>query len=274
VSQFVDRLLVQLSDPSQLVQLLAPAADSGHARLRTLLGAAFTLDSTIIHDVLSVEVVSAELESPVFPLRRSLGTWTRTIPSYERTDVLYERPDLQSPIWADVAATVGLTLVVEVDPFEVASIVTRDIAGFNSLADFASRFQFIDADAFMAQLGVKTFEELKERYQYLLAEVRLKPQPAFNPADATNQRRASLGVAVLIRDTLDVAACLREAKLVRATMQRSMVSQANGALGEARTPFAPLLVFPEAAIVAPFTADALQRFFAAEGVLALFVTPA
>jgi hypothetical protein len=275
LSAFADRLLVQLSDAAQLVQLIAPTADATHTRLRTLLDASFTFESATIHDVQNVRILGKEIERPVFALRRTQGTWTRTQPGYDRTDVLHERSDFRSPVWVDLAAAIGLTLVLEVDRGEVASIIDREIANFTSLNDFSSRFQFIDLGAFMTELGVATFEELKERYRYLLAEFRLKAPPAFNPADPGNQRRFTFGLAVLIRDSLDVVAALREAKFARTIMERALTVQPLGDIADVRTPYAPLLLFPESTLAgSSFDANTLRQFFAAEGILALFVTPA
>jgi hypothetical protein len=274
MSEFSDRLVLQLSDPAQLVQLLAPAADTAHTRLRTLLDAAFTMDFATLHDIRDIQVLSTEFERPIFPLKRVTGTWTQTTPAYERTDVRYEGPDFQAPVWVDIAAAVALTLVLEVDLGAVASIMTREIANFNSLDEFRARFQFIDINAFMAQLGLSTFEELQERYHYLLTEIHLQPPPAFNPADPANQHRFTLGLAVFIRDLIDVTTVLREAKLAQVTMERALTFRQTVDVAEVRTPYAPLLVFPENALSGrPFTADALQGFFAREHILTLFVTP-
>lgn len=277
MSAFADRLLLQLSDPAQLVQLLDPAADPTHARLKALIDAAYSFESATIHDVQNVQVRASELQRPIFPRRRTHGTWTRTQPSYERTDTLSERAGDQPPVWIDIAATVTLTLVLEVDRAEVASIVDREIARFATPADFRARFQFIDLPAYMAELGVATFDEMRDRYHHLLAEFRLKPVPVFNPADPANLRQLTLGLALLFRESIDVVAALRDAKLARETMERSLAYGAGSAndIAEARTPFAPLVVFPQSAVGGPpLTADALQSLFAGERILALFVTPA
>ena len=57
-------------------------------------------------------------------------------------------------------------------------------------------------------------------------------------------------------------------------MERALTFRQTVDVAEVRTPYAPLLVFPENALSGrPFTADALQGFFAKEHILTLFVTP-
>jgi hypothetical protein len=275
MSQFLDRLLLQLSTPANLVQLLDPPADANHTRLRGLLDATFEFDFATIHEVRDVHVIGTELERPIAPLRRTIGTWTQTTPSYSRTDVRYERAESDGPIWLDLVATLGLTLLLEVDSGALASVVSREIEGFNTLAEFQARFKFIDLNAFMAQVGVATFEELRARHRYVLSDIQLQQPPPFNPADAGNLHSFTLGVAMLARDTLDVGAGLRDAKTARNTMETALAFTAGNDVARARTPFAPIVIFPDAAVAGPpLTAAAVQQVFAAEHVLALFVTPA
>src|SRR5205807_1848233 len=93
MSHFVDQLLLQLSDKAQLVQLLAPATDTNHTRLLTLLNAAYNFQFAIIHDVRNTTVQQVELQKLLLTTHRTQGTWTQTIPNYMRTDVFYESSD-------------------------------------------------------------------------------------------------------------------------------------------------------------------------------------
>ena len=275
MSLFTDRLLLQLGDPAQLTELLAPAADATRARLRALLAAVYDFPFASIHDVQDIEVHRREIERPIFPLSHTSGTWTRTTPSYTRTDVALQELNGGEPTWLDIAAEVGMTLVLDVDPGQVASIITREITGFNTLDEFRARFRFIDLDAFMARHGIATVQELRDAYHYLLTEVQLRAPGPFNPNDPANRHRFALSVAVLIRESIDVAAALRAAKLTRAVVERTVTYRRETGGAEVRTPYAPVVVFPDAALAGlPFTGDALRTFFATEGIVALFLTPA
>jgi hypothetical protein len=275
MSEFVDRLLVQLSDSPRLLELVVPPSDAGHSRVRALLDAAYDLAFATIHEVRDVRVVAKELQWPLFAPVRMSGTWTQTIPNYGRTDVAYERSGELPPVWVDMSAHLEVVLVMDLDMAQVESILTRSIDDFNTLDEFRSRFRFIDLNAFMAKHGLTTVEELKAAYAYLLTEVRLHAPGPFDPANPANQYRYSLNVAILIRDVLDVAAALRDAKFARGAIERGLVYRREVGVTEVRTPYAPIVIFPQATLTGtPFGAGALQALFSAERVLAVFMTPA
>jgi len=271
MSGFVDQQMVRLRDPSQLASLVDPPADVNHDGLRTLLGAMYTMEFATIRGVSDVHVRQTEFQRPVFPPRRTTGTWFQTAPPYVRTDLALERHDPLSPVWVDIAAEIDLVLLLEIDPGGMESLVTREITDVTSLDDFRSRFRFLDLDAFMQEHGITTVEELRAAFQYLLVEIQLRVPGVFDPNDPANRHRYELRLAILIREVIDVASALREAKLARTAMERSTVMKdPDGA--EVRTPYAPVLLLPAAAVPgAPLTQGALESFFAVEGIRALFV---
>ncbi|WP_460060553.1 hypothetical protein [Streptomyces sp. YKOK-I1] len=272
MSEFVDQQMVRLSDPSHLASLVDPPGDTQHGRVRALLNAVYAMEFATIHGVSEMKVRQTEFQRPVFPPRRTAGTWFQSVPPYTRTDVALERHDPTAPVWVDLAAELGLTLLLDIDVGGVQSFLTREITDFASLDDFRSRFRFIDLDAFMAEHGITTVEELREAFHYLITEVRLRFPGPFDPNDPANSHRYDLKLAILIRDTVDVAAALRDAKLARTAMERAIVPQPRSDETEVRTPYAPVVVFPVSAVPGPpLTQDVLESFFASEGVLTLFV---
>jgi hypothetical protein len=273
MSAFVDTVMLELSDPTKLRELVAPAADPTHRRVRQLFATVYALPFAVLHDVVEVDVLDSDFQRPLFPPRRLAGTWTQTTPSYSRTDVLYEGLDGLAPEWVDLSARLALTVVLEVDAGEVESVRLHDLGAFSSLAEFRARFRFFDLDAFMAEHGITTVEELKRAYRYLLGEIKLKAVPQFDPDDPVNQHRFELNLAVLIRDAVDVAGCLRDARLAREAVERTVPYRREVGDTEVQTPYAPVLVLPEAAVAATgSTVGALETFFAAQEVLAVFVT--
>lgn len=274
MSDYADRVMLSLSDPVNLRELVSPATDGTHQRVRLLFATVYQLPFAAVHDVISVEVLDTEFQSPLFSRRRLAGTWTQTSPSYTRTDVLYEGLDVRAPVWVDLSARLALTVVLEVDPGEVESIRLRDLGEFSTLEEFRAKFRFFDLDAFMAEHGIATVAELKRAYRYLLGEIQLKAVPAFDPQDPAHRRRFELNLAVLIRDEIDVVACLRDARRAREAAERAVPYRREVAEGEVQTPYAPVLVLPAAAAPAAGADQAaLERFFAAQEVLAVFVTP-
>jgi hypothetical protein len=272
MSDFVDQQMVRLSDPAQLTALVDPPGDVNHARVRALLNAVYTMEFATIRGVSDVQVQQAEFQRPVFPPRRIAGTWLQTGPPYIRTDLALERHDPTDPVWLDMTAEIGLTLLLDIDAGNVQSILTHEITGVTSLIDFRNRFRFFDLDAFMAKHGITTVEELRESFHYLLTEIELRAPGPFDPNDPANRHRYELKLAILIRDAVDVASALREAKLARTAMERALVTHTQQDEAKMRTPYAPVLLLPVAAVPGPpLTQAALESFFAAEGVLTLFV---
>ena len=197
-----------------------------------------------IRDVRRVDVVGSEMERPLFAPQRTFGSWTQTLPSQARTDVALDALDESAPEWLDVAVELQLTLLMEVDPGEIDTLRTTPIEDFTSLADFRSRFRYFDLDAFMEENGIATVAELRRAYHHLLAEIKLKPTPPFDANDPDNVKGLPLRVAVLVRDTVDVAGALRDAKRVRKLLERTVAWTPTSEAGEATAPFAPIVVFP------------------------------
>jgi hypothetical protein len=235
----------------------------------------YDFEFATIHDVRNAHVLQTESERLLLATHLTRGTWTQTIPSYTRTDVLYDRSDTLEPFWLDIFAELGLTLLLEVDTGELESVVTNAIENFKTLAEFQAHFLFFDLNAFMAEHGITTVDELREYAQYLLAEIRLRAPPVFDPNDPANLHSYTLDLAVFIRENIDVAGVLHDVKLARVVAERTQSHRNEFEGNEILVPYAPIVIFPEAALAnMPFNANALQTFFATQGVLALFLTPA
>ena len=274
MSTFVDKTMISLSDPAKLRELVDPAADTTHQRVRQLFAVVYALPFAAVHDIVHVDVLMSDFQRPLFSPQTLAGTWTQTIPSYVRTDVMYEGLAGLSPDWLDLAARLALTVVLQIDPGEVESILMADIGEFASLAEFEAKFRYFDLAGFMAEHDITTVDELKRAYRYLLGEVKLAAPPAFDPADPSNQRRFELDLAILIRDGIDVADCLRDARLVRELAERTVPYRREVGEAEVQTPLAPVLLLPGDAVAATgFTEAELAAFFAAQDVLAVFTGP-
>ena len=273
MSQFVDQVLLSLGDEAEFKDFVDPDDDAEHDRILALMRAMYDTPYARIHEVRDVTVASLERSRPLFSPRDNRGTWTQTTPSYARSDVHWHDTDRTAPLWVDIAADLSVTVVLEIDAGEVESIIVREIERIASLADFRSRFRFLDLDAFLEEHDISTVADLRARFKYLLTEVRLRQSPPFDPDDPANQRRYELSTVVLIRDTLDVSEALRAAKLARAVLKSSAAyrEQAEADM-EVTSPYAPVVVFPAELLGdPPFDETGVRDFFAAEDVLAVFV---
>jgi hypothetical protein len=271
----VDATLLRLADPAVLKDLVFPADDAGHTRIRALFAEVLALPYAAVHDVLAVDVSNVECEVPLFPVRVVTGNWTQTLPANSRTEVQYEAVDGAALCWVEVTAELSVTAVLAIDPGDVESVQFSDLGAFATLDEFRAKFRYFDLDAFMAEHGLHTVEDLRRAFAYLRGEVKLRPVATFDPQDPANQRRYRFRLAVLVRDQVDVAAALRDVRTVLAAAERTVPYRRDvDDAAEARAPWAPLLVF-SAAGVPPGgpTQDQLTQFFASQRVLAIFQTP-
>jgi hypothetical protein len=266
MTRFADEMMLKLRDPASLETLVAPQA-------RALFSAAYDLPFATVQDVKDVKVERTEFQLPLFGLRRTSGVWTQTIPAHTRTDVVHERPE-RAPQWIDVLADLTLVLLLDVDPAGATSFQLGEPGDFATIQEFKDLYPFLDLDPFLAEHHITTVAELKEAFNYLRAEIALAPHPPFDPDDPVNEHRFELHLAILLRDAIDLAGALRDAKLVRAVAERT-ISFRPTAVGaaEVRTPYAPVVIFPADALAAtPFDETKVTAFFASERVLALFTT--
>lgn len=235
MSLFIDQILLQLSDQAQLIQLLSPTADTPHTRLLTLLNTMYNLQFAIVHEVRNIAISQVEFQRLLLTTHEQRGTWTQSSPNHMHTDVVYEGSDKLEPLWLDIAAKVELKLLMEVDRGEVQSIHTQPLDKVT---------------------------------------IQGKQPPPFDPNDPANLYNYTLNVAILIRDTIDVAATLHDVKLASTVSERIVSYSKEVDVAEVLAPYASIVIFPQAALNGlPLKPDALQSFFAHEGVLALFMTP-
>ena len=177
---------------------------------------------------------------------RSTSRWQQHQPSFQLADLRGTFSRAGARCWADLYATVRLDLVAEVDPGGIESAVTSSIGNITSLADFQSRFRFLDLDDFLARMRISTVEELRESAEYVLTEVRLRQLPPFDPTDPANTRSVTLDVAVAVLDERDLAAAPAGGPAAAGGRRAADPGRADPVLGPARHPFALAVVLPPA----------------------------
>ncbi|ATL67462.1 hypothetical protein [Nocardia terpenica] len=272
MSQLVDTTLLRLATTAGIHDLVFPASDTGRTRIRTLLSAVYQLPYAAVHDVTAVDVLDTACARPLFPLVRRTGNWTQTMPGHIRTDVDLVGSDGAAPHWIDITADLSATVVLEMDPGELASLRVGDLGDFATLDEFRAKFHYFDLDAFLRDHHLSTVDDLRRAFRYLLAEVRLKPAPAFDPTDPANTRRLPVRIAVLIRDAIDVTGALRDVRQVLGALDPVVDEHTDADFAEVVAPLAPAVVFPAAAVAGSgLTQDQLTAFFASQNVLAVFV---
>jgi hypothetical protein len=271
---YVDRMMMVLRDPAELVELVSPAADTQGRLIKSLLSAAYDFPSAVVRTVTEVTVLSFTCQRPVFAPVSTTGTWVATTPAYARTDVGYEISDLTQPQWLDVAAELSVSTELEVDGGALDSVRVGGIGDFTTLDEFRAKFRYFDLEAFMAAHHLSTVDDLRRAFSYVRAEIQLKTPPAFEPGDPANQRRFPLRLAILLREVVDLSAVLRDARLTVRSANRALIGPSTVHEGQSRGVLVPVVVFPDAALPPTgFSQAQLTEFFAAQDVVALLRTP-
>jgi hypothetical protein len=266
MSAFVDALLVRLSTHEGLQDLIAPADDTGQLRLRALFAQVYDLPFAAVHS-LRADVAGIGCQRPLFLTERRGGSWLQNVPTQHSGDFKLEGSHLRQPLWIDVFAELLVTAELLVDGGELASVRIADLGGFDTVEEFRALVPDIDVDAFFARHGISTVEELRQRFRFTDAAMRFAPAPSADPQNLTSQQ-FPLTLALLIRDTIDLAAVLRDVQLVRLAAE-----QVGGypvqPLAERRTANAHAVVFPAVAGNG-LDQEQVKDFLASQHVLASF----
>jgi hypothetical protein len=265
-----DRALLRLSDPARLGALLS-AGDPDRLRVRTMLAATYDLAAVRIEAVRDVEVASVELAHPLFPVSRRSGVWTQLVPAYTRSELTLDVPVPTDPVWVDLLVRLTVTVVTEVDPAGAEAVLARAFDDFDSLDEFRERFSFFDLDGFLAAHRISTVAELRDAFDYLVADVQLRRPTEFDPADPANTQRLGVTLAAVAVEPLDLAAGLRAARLVRTAAGSLTGTAPAGGPIEATAPYATAVLFPAAGGDTPTPAE-IEQLYARDGVVSLFLT--
>lgn len=272
MATFRDRALLQLSDAAALGALLLPVGDADGERVRTMLAATYDLSAVRIDQVSAAQVGEIALQRPLFPAGRLDGTWSQTVPSYTRTELSLAVPVPADPVWVDVLARIDVTVVTEVDPAGAESVLSRGFDDFATLDEFRARFAFFDLDAFLAEHHISTVEELREAFDYVVTEVRLRTPPTFDPGDPANTHTLPVTLAAVVVDPLDVAAGLRATRLVREAARGSIGPTPATVPAEPTEAYATAVVLAQNGVDDELTAANVEQLCAAEGIVSLFLS--
>ncbi len=271
---FIDQALLQLHEGAALTTLLKGPGPAPYPHLERLIASVYSSEGATLHSVTDVTVASTTPALLVAGRDRIVGSIVTTQPGYVVNDLRADLTRSGAGPWADLMASVDLHAVVATDSGGVASAVTKAIENITSLDDFASRFRYLDLPAYLAAHRITTVEQLRESAEYILAEVRLRPPPPFDPADPAHLHSVRIELAVVLMDSLDLTAGLRAAHLLRLAGAQGTPGSPDPVLGPAGAPFAVAVVFPASALgpnqPGPAAVDAL---YARTNVLPLFANP-
>jgi hypothetical protein len=269
MSAFSDALMVKCLDANAIDELLVPQSDTARDRVRSLLGSVYELPYLDIESVEGVDVLGREFQVPLPEPQQIQGTLERIGPSPERAVASFTAmPRTQS--WAAMELDTRVTVKLSVNTGALESILAVDLSDVSSLADFESRFDYIDMPRFMASAGVATLDQLKARFPHQF-ELSYAEPPVFDPSDPDVERTFRLAVSVLFMADVQLTEALQEAKACRraAEAARPHAAEADGASVLAASAW--MVVFPAtASLPTGLTQADVEALFAAEGMVAAF----
>jgi hypothetical protein len=268
---FGDRALRKLSDPATLGGLLLPSGDDD-GRVRTMLGATYDLTAARIDRVVGVRVRNVALERPLFPVGRHDGAWSQLVPTYTRTEVTLAVPAPADPLWVDLLAGVDVTVVAEVDPCGAEAVLSSAFDDFATLDDFRARFAFFGLDAFLAEHHIGTVEELRDALDHVVTEIQLRTPTTFDPDDPANTHTLPVTLAAVIVDPFGLTAGLRATRLVREAAKGSTGKAPTCIPTEATAAYATAVVAAADTLPDGLAAADVERLYANEGVITLFLS--
>ncbi|WP_216698688.1 hypothetical protein [Arthrobacter sp. H41] len=205
---------------------------------------------------------------------RMTGTWTVTQPAPEFGDLRGEVTRTGFGLWAHLMARVMVTAVLQSDGAGIDTVAIGTIEDITSFADFESRFRYIDMDEFLETHRITTLDQLRQSGPYLLADIRLKELPPFDPQDAANAIDVAIDIAIVIQDELDLTAGLVAARQLWNVGAGEPPGVSSAVLGPTSRPFAVAVAFPSSVLGAGQpTAAAIDSLYAAAKVLPLFANP-
>lgn len=275
MSPRADILLLKLRQPGALLALLDPPGDANRTTLRQLAQAVIDFGDDRLEEVAGAAVQRIEVQRPYIVSAPYQETQLDT-QTMKRVEVAGTSRRFADLLWLDIEATLRLDLVVEAAGSEIQSLTAAEIEGYASLDEFKSRFHYLDLAGFLAERGISTVEELRERARYLLTEIRLKPRPAFDAGDPASRLAVTVQLCAVVRDDFDIGAALRVLKGARLELAQSQSVRPELGFGTSRRRAASALaaIFPRAGLPGSgMTAAEIEGLFAAEDLITLFADP-
>jgi hypothetical protein len=192
------------------------------------------------------------------------------VPSYTRSELTLDLPASTDPVWVDLLIQLDVTVITDVDLGGAEAVLTRAFDDFSTLDEFREQFRFIDLDGFLTKHHISTVEELREAFDYVLTEVRLRTPAPFDPNDPANTHTLAVALAAVVVDPFDLAEGLRAARLVRAAARGLTGANPTSLPVESTAAYATAVVFADTALDHALI-GATEQLFAREGVVSLFL---
>jgi hypothetical protein len=251
VSGFADQLLLRFLDNNFVQDLL-----TNKLGLAALFKTTYNVQTIDLRQLDLAAVQRKEFVFPAFETIRTSGTDERIIPTSERVKVDRTQPRRGRLAWVDVFLNVLLATKAESKKMPIDSITAQSllekVGGAASIAELKTKLGALYppsvVDAFFKKVRITSVDDFKSR-PTLFLEFAFKAPPPFDPNAPESNRDFHLNVCVQLQPELKINEALQSAKLCRSILASEYDSMTNFDGGEINTPFAFVVIFPDALVV-------------------------
>jgi hypothetical protein len=280
MSLFADQMLFRFLQEEFVTDLLV-----NKLGLLTLFNIIYEAESLDVKEIAIGSVEGKRYQMPVIETIYATGTDERlsAMPERVKVDRAYLRRGRLA--WVEVLLEILLKMKVHTTGMPIDRITVKnlldELGAVNTMDQLktalAARYSPDVVDAFFKTTRITTIEEFKRRGNFFIEFV-YKTPPPFDPDDAKNSRTFRANVCVQFQPELKIAEAIQTAKICRSIMENERMSAEVLKDVEVKTPFAFVVIFPDAIVGEDFipglsAAQAkanIKSLFAAENMLAHF----
>ncbi|HKO43848.1 MAG TPA: hypothetical protein VJU84_11280 [Pyrinomonadaceae bacterium] len=279
MSLFADQMSIRFLQDSFITDLFEELG------LLTLFNTIYSVENLDVREIELGSILNKRFQVPAFETIRTTGVDERLTSLPERIKVDRAQPRRGRLAWTEIFLELLLNVKVHSTASPIESITTKSLLDqlgpVNTIpqlrAALAARFSPDVVNAFFKKTRITTIEDFKRRGDIFLEFVFKQPAP-FDPADPTNDRTFRANVCVQFQAEPKIAEALQSAKLCRSILEGEASSSEVLDEVEVKTPFAFLVMFPDASVGDDFIPGLtaaqvktnIKNIFASENMIAHF----
>lgn len=279
MSAFGDQMSMRFLEENFVTDLLS---DLG---LQTLFNIIYSAEKIDVREVTLGSILNKQFQVPAFETIRTTGVDERLTASPDRVKVDRSQPRHGRLVWTEVLLELLLNLKVQSTGAPIESITTKNLldefGAVNSIPQLrtalSARYSPDVVNAYFKKTRITTIEDFKRRGNLFLEFVYKQPAP-FDPNDPANARTFRANVCFQFQAEAKITEALQSAKLGRSILEGEAAALDVSDEVEVKTPFAFVVVFPDASVGDNFfpgvpaaqTKANIKTIFAAENMLAHF----
>jgi hypothetical protein len=279
MSVFADQMSIRFLRDSFITQFLN---DVG---LLTLFNIIYSVETIDVQEIALGSIVNKQFQVPAFETIRTTGVDERLTSLPERVKIDRAQARHGRLAWTEVVLELLLNVKVHSTASPIESITVKpwldELGTVNTIpqlkAALNARYSPDVVNAYFQQTRITTIEDFKRRGNLFLEFVYQQPV-AFDANDPTNSRTFRANVCVQFQPEARIVEALQSAKLCRSILECEAMSVETLDEVEVKTPFAFVVMFPDASVGADFfrgqtaaeSKTNIQTIFAAENMVAHF----